>query len=472
MGHFARNAKAILRTERLDEDPPRARPYRVPVVPSPFNVETIVRHRELFPEMERPRQLNLGLAYLKSVLYKDASIEGASLMREHLAAVAAEKTAARRRIKRDLEAAECTCMMAADAASAAFNRFEKARAAAALEKILQAEKAKYLEWAKGKPTLLRDFEAAHVPRVVRWLCLHCGTTNIRYMYACELCGEASRAQDAFVGLWEVAQLGSSGVFGVGRYRIERVNILFVLHEVPPRTWVHATLERDLHKKHAPVKCVLRGHTVVGYVQPDVPSISWSDGMQWKRIYEPKAKTEPGSLSTKPARRQPPTAARETPRAIAKQMEKIDTAATLDTICAPMRQNQSADVQRLGCLAMGRAILAGAGVDASMLQEITTRAAVAMAAHSRNTSVVYASFSLVWTLLEEVKGAATEVARVGVLVQHCVNLAASKSVRQKGKEVLERLIAQGNGDAHGAFKPPPRSFHLDVGGIFSDVVANQ
>ncbi|RHY33583.1 hypothetical protein DYB32_001517 [Aphanomyces invadans] len=143
--------------------------------------------------------LNPGLQYLKSVLYKDSTVEGSHVMREHLAAVEASQAAETlaREVKR--EGMELFRMAEEDATSSAFNYQDRIRAAAALEQYLQEQKAKYFDWThQQKVRLVRDLEslhdvAAHQAKV-HWTCVHCGTLNQRYMYACEFCGESSRMQ--------------------------------------------------------------------------------------------------------------------------------------------------------------------------------------------------------------------------------------------------------------------------------------
>ncbi|KAF0753966.1 hypothetical protein AaE_005509 [Aphanomyces astaci] len=386
---------------------------------SPFSVDSIARHLQLWEEIPPPPppRLNPGLQYFKSVIYKDNTIEGSHLMREHIAAVEAAHSAAMLAQNVHREHRELIDMADTDVSSSSFNHQEKILAATALERNLQEQKTKYLAWSTHQNRLFRDYDGlqnvvAHHAKVRR-VCLHC---------------------DPMVGLWEVQRLGSSGVFSVGRYRMLGAHASFVFHEVPSRSWCHVPLEREITtKKHVPATSVtstIRGNTVRGCLDPvptDVvadnhtgaikspvqpPQLVWSDGMLWLKICTvhlyatmPVQSSQLALTSSIKPNRQL-TVARETSRAISKHLKSMEgsqgAAVCIHGICNSMRQNRSADVQIAGCLALTKAVTTGTMTNIGNhggFREMVERIAAAMATHPANPSVLYAAMPLAYSILE-------------------------------------------------------------------------
>ncbi|OQR81645.1 hypothetical protein THRCLA_11537, partial [Thraustotheca clavata] len=382
--------------------PPQRRPlHHVKTNASPFQVESIVQHRKLNCTLSEPElhRLNPGLQYLKSVLYKDATIAGSEILRQHFSDIMAKEEAKTLDLTKKREAAEREMMSRIDKESAEFDRFETLRLEAALAAYLKEQKASYLKHVgERKAKLYGDYQAVFDRKVVNWTCINCGTENQRLLYRCEWCGESSYLQ----GTRELRYLftSSSSVFTVGCYRIDHhlseepgdEGLQFFLYEEPARRWCRTRLQRLASKTCSLIQVVVGRTCLNGKVHDDGKFMEWDDGMLWKRIYTAvpqRYQKVPPSL----AKRQT-TTVRETPRAVAKHLKRIDNSLSIAPILLSIHQNKSVDVQTTACLAIARAITEGQSYYDSIHDIIECVAAV-LSTHRLNASAVYAATTVLW-----------------------------------------------------------------------------
>ncbi|EQC38410.1 hypothetical protein SDRG_04121 [Saprolegnia diclina VS20] len=444
-------------------EPPKRRVLRhTKTSVSPFQVESIAEHRRLNLGSHTSSQpsLNPGLQYLKSILYKDPSIAGSDVLRDHFHALEKRDEAEALEHARQREATARQMMMAADAESAAYNVFETKRLADVLAAYLTAQNESYLQQVQvRREYLYRDFQAWHDrSRVCDWTCEHCGAHNVRLLHRCEHCNEGHReVQETSLGLWELDRAGATSAFGAGQYRIDRVQsnslgrdpFQFVVSEVPPRKWWQVPVLRRSPKDRTGLRIVLGQAEVIGTVDAAGLVIEWSDGMRWRRVHANNSTAQRRGIGGRPQvsteRRRQPTAARETPRAIAKQLERIDGHTSLDAVLTAMRQNNSAEVQTTGSLAICKAMLSGQDY-AAVETEIFYRVSSALSIHRSVVTAVYAATSVLVTYL-----AMSAEAMVPCDLLRCIPLLicvacdhTAKSVVRRAIELLDIVVERGHG----------------------------
>ncbi|KDO27319.1 hypothetical protein SPRG_07567 [Saprolegnia parasitica CBS 223.65] len=419
-------------------EPPKRRVLRhTKTSVSPFQVESIAEHRSLMYASSASYQpsLNPGLQYLKSILHKDASIAGSDVVRNHFRSLEERDDAETREQSRQREAAARQAMMAVDAESAAFHAFETKRLADVLAAYLTAQNEAYLHHVQARREhLYRDSQAWHDrSRVCDWTCDHCGAHNVRLVYRCERCNEGHREmQEASLGLWELDRAGATDAFGAGQYRIDRVQssslgrdpFQLVVFEVPPRKWWQVPVLRRSPKDRTGLRIVVGQAEVIGTVDATGLVIEWNDGMRWRRRRRLMWHREVASVVT--------------PRAIAKQLERIDGLAPLDAVLLAMRQNKSAEVQTTGSLAICKAILSES--------EIFYRVSIALSIHRSVVTAVYAATSVLVTYLES-----SDEAMIPRDLLRCIPLLicvacghTAKSVVRRTIEVLVIVVERGHG----------------------------
>ncbi|ETV84774.1 hypothetical protein H257_03871 [Aphanomyces astaci] len=328
-------------------------------------MDSIARHLQLWEELPPPSRLNPGLQYFKSVIYKDSTIEGSHLMREHIAAVEAAHSAAMLAQNVHREHRELIDMADTDVSSSSFNHQEKILAATALERNLQEQKTKYLAWSTHQNRLFRDYDGlqnvvTHHAKIRWW---GCGRSNA------------------------LARRGSS------------VSVDMALWVRTPASF--CTKCRPDLGATSPRARVADNHTgaIKSPVQP--PQLVWSDGMLWLKIYAtmPVQSSQLALTSSIKPNRQL-TVARETSKAISKHLKSMEgsqgAAVCIHGICNSMRQNRSADVQIAGCLTLTKAVTTG---NHGGFREMVERIAAAMATHPANPSVLYAAMPLAYSILE-------------------------------------------------------------------------
>ncbi|OQR98751.1 hypothetical protein ACHHYP_08153 [Achlya hypogyna] len=436
-------------------DPPVRRTHRhLKTTASPFQVESIAEYRHLtsVPSLTAPK-LNVGLQYLKSILYKGESIVGSHVLRDHFNDQMRRGRSEAADAARRQEALERQKMEAVDAESRVFNELERTRLAQVLTAYLVRQKNEYLAVVGARHThAYRDYQAVYDrSRTCNWTCSNCGTHNERFMYECEWCHESSAIQDVAVGLWELQRAGSSHCFSVGQYRIERrlsdtvgaSGFALELREVPPRAWCIKPIWRRSPKDQTGLRVVFDSTQVVGVIDQEGLQIQWDDGMLWQRVQvvvgprmPPRPKGATGSRRS--------TAVRETPRAVAKHLQRIDASVSLDAILLSMHQNKSADVQVTGCLAIAKSILTGQNY-VHCEANVVESAATALSLHRSVVTAVYASTSVLLTLLEAADDAnLRNILRCVPLLIYVLCDHAAKSVVHRGMDVLAILDERGHG----------------------------